>query len=78
MRNVVSPEHFHQAMHIRNLMATYREAEDLINIGAYKSGSSPRIDAAIHAATPIEALLKQEVTESSPFEETEQMMMSLE
>ena len=39
--------HFAAASTVRDLMATYREAEDLINIGAYVAGSNPRVDLAI-------------------------------
>ena len=59
MRNVVSAEHFNHALHVREMMAVYREAEDLINIGAYKMGSSARIDQAIKMEAPIEHMLKQ-------------------
>ncbi len=78
MRNVVSAEHFRQSMFAREMLAVYKEAEDLINIGAYKSGSNPRIDQAIKLAAPIEHMLKQTVEESSSFEEAERMLMSLE
>ncbi len=36
-------KHFRQALRVREMMAVYREAEDLINIGAYKMGSNVRI-----------------------------------
>ncbi|RYM07183.1 flagellar protein export ATPase FliI [Sporolactobacillus sp. THM7-7] len=48
MNDIVSPEHLKAAQHFRSLLAQYTESEDLINIGAYKSGSSAAIDAAIH------------------------------
>ena len=78
MRQVVSPSHFKQAILIREMMAVYKEAEDLINIGAYKSGSSPRIDQAIKMEGPIERLLKQTVEEHSSAADAEHMMMNLE
>jgi flagellum-specific ATP synthase len=77
MRNVVSPEHFAQALRVREMMAVYREAEDLINIGAYKMGTNARIDQAIKLESSIERLLKQSIEESSSAAEAEQMMMSL-
>ena len=46
-------------------MATYKEKADLISIGAYQPGSDPPIDAAIAARDPIDAFLKQGVTEPS-------------
>lgn len=78
MRNVVSEQHFRQATKVREMMAVYKEAEDLINIGAYKMGSNNRIDQAIRLEEPIEKLLKQTVEEGSSFEEAEQLLMSLE
>lgn len=78
MRNVVSDEHFRRALRTRELMATYREAEDLINIGAYKSGSNPKIDQAIRADGAIEQLLRQSVDENATFAQSEEMMMRVE
>lgn len=78
MRNVVSPAHFKHAQRVREMMAVYKEAEDLINIGAYKMGSNPKIDQAIKMEQAIEQMLKQEVEEPSTFEEASKYMMSLE
>ncbi len=70
MPRVVSPEHLRAAQRIRELMAVYREAEDLINIGAYQQGSQPRIDEAIARIDAIRSYLQQGMQEFSPFEET--------
>lgn len=78
MRNVVTAEHFRQAIRVRELMATYREAEDLINIGAYKMGANAKIDQAIRSEGAIEQLLRQSVEEGSTFEETEQRLGQVE
>jgi len=78
MRNVVTPEHYAQAMHVRELMAVYKEAEDLVNIGAYKMGSNARIDQAIKMESSIERLLKQPVEEPASFDGTRNMLMALE
>jgi flagellum-specific ATP synthase len=77
MRNVISEDHFRQALRIRELMAVYREAEDLINIGAYRTGSNARIDEAIRMVDPIDRLLRQDVGESSNFGEAERILMGL-
>jgi flagellum-specific ATP synthase len=77
MRAVVSPDHFAQALRMRELMAVYREAEDLINIGAYKPGSNARIDQAIKLEVPIETMLKQVVEEPSDFQSSEDALMRL-
>jgi len=63
MIDVVSPEHRKVAGEIKELMAIYREAEDLINIGAYVKGSSPKIDHAIKCIDNINQFLKQDIRE---------------
>ena len=78
MRNVVSPAHFKQSMRVREMMATYKEAEDLINIGAYKSGTNQKIDQAIRLEEPISQMLKQSVEESSSFDEAEHFLMGMD
>src|SRR4030095_8141332 len=47
MRDITSPEHRELAGRLREVLATYQEAEDLITIGAYAKGSSSKIDYAI-------------------------------
>ena len=51
------------------MMATYNEAEDLINIGAYKSGSNPDIDYAIRKIKDVNDFLCQETDEKFDFQE---------
>ena len=63
MNHVVDGAHRDLAVLTRSYMSTYQEAEDLINIGAYKRGSSPEIDAAIQYHTPIHEFLKQKTDE---------------
>jgi flagellum-specific ATP synthase len=55
---------------IRRLMADYAASEDLINVGAYKQGSNPKIDAAIAKRDDIERFLIQSVDEKSTISET--------
>ena len=65
MKSVTSPEHMKMAIKLRELIATYKEAEDLINIGAYKVGTNPKIDKSIKLNETINSFLKQEVDDSS-------------
>ena len=58
-------------------MATYNEAEDLINIGAYKKGSNPNIDNAIAKINKVNDFLLQETDERFGFEETIEMLENL-
>jgi len=55
---------------IRRAMATYAEAEDLINVGAYQRGSNPSIDEAIAKHGPIEEFLIQDLEERASMEDT--------
>ena len=50
-------EHKQAAGKLKNVLATYNEAEDLINIGAYKNGSNPNIDYAIEKIDAVNAFL---------------------
>ncbi len=64
------PEQKQLVTKIRDLMATYNDAEDLIQIGAYVRGSSPNIDQAIHFQPAIQAFLRQAVAEESNHRQT--------
>jgi FliI/YscN family ATPase len=70
MRAVAQPEHYAWSQWLRGVLATYREAEDLINIGAYQLGNNPRIDRAIRAIEDVRAYLKQDIYEPSGFTDT--------
>ena len=77
MPAVVSPEHFGSAGRVRDLMATYAESEDLINIGAYKTGANPRVDWALKHLGSVRSFLMQRVDEISSFEDTVNKLISL-
>ncbi len=70
MSSVASKDHQAMARELRKLLAAYKRAEDMINIGAYKAGSNPEIDKAIAKRNAIEAFLIQEVSDNAPFDET--------
>ena len=77
MPDVVPPSHFAAASAVRDLMATYREAEDLINIGAYVAGSNPRVDLAIARYDAIRNFLKQGIYEPSSFDDAQRAVLAL-
>jgi len=77
MPDVVSAAHQQSASNVRDLMATYREAEDLINIGAYVAGSNPRVDLAIARIGAIRAFLRQGIYEQTTFAEAERALAGL-
>ena len=77
MPSVVSQEHLDSAGRVRDLMATYAESEDLINIGAYKSGANVRVDWALKHLDSVRSFLMQKVEEVSSFEDTVNKLASL-
>jgi flagellum-specific ATP synthase len=70
MIDVVSPEHRTKVQAVLETLAVFREAEDLINIGAYQPGSNPNIDKAIRAIGPVNAFLRQDINEHTDFSQT--------
>ncbi|MBC8016114.1 MAG: flagellar protein export ATPase FliI [Sporomusaceae bacterium] len=70
MSEIVEKNHNGAAQELRSIMATYREAEDLINIGAYSTGNNPRIDQAIAKIDAVKAFLQQDVNEKMTSDET--------
>ncbi|GIV06726.1 MAG: flagellar protein export ATPase FliI [Fimbriimonadales bacterium] len=70
MPNIVAPEHLAAANRLRQLLAAYREAEDLIAIGAYQQGANPWVDTAVARIDAIRAFLRQSRDEQPDFQET--------
>ncbi|MEW6697232.1 MAG: flagellar protein export ATPase FliI [Bacillota bacterium] len=70
MPDIASEENKVQAGMIKDLLATYQQSEDLINIGAYVKGSNPKIDEAILKHDQIISFLKQSPLDYSSYEET--------
>ena len=68
MIDVVDKEHRELANQVIEVLATYQEAEDLINIGAYVKGSNPRIDRAVRLIDEIRSLLQQDMHEKVEYE----------
>ena len=77
MSQIATREHKQAANKLKNVLATYNEAEDLINIGAYKKGSNPNIDYAISRIDAVNGFLCQGTDEKFTFEETVQMLEEL-
>ncbi len=76
MTSVVPREHERAARRARRLLAIYREAEDLVRIGAYRPGFDPDLDLAVQWHGPIEEFLRQDLGEPSPMEETSARLAS--
>lgn len=77
MSQIVDRDHKKLAGKLKNVLATYNEAEDLINIGAYKAGSNPNIDYAIKKIDAVNAFLMQDVEEKFDYEQTYEMLGQL-
>ncbi len=70
MRDIISPRHLELAGKARTVLASYAEAEDLINIGAYAKGSNPKIDYAISKIDAINDFLKQNFNETTTLQKS--------
>lgn len=77
MSSIATPEHKTVAGKLKNVLATYNEAEDLINIGAYKAGSNPEIDYAISKIQSVNAYLMQDVDSKFQFDEEVTLLAGL-
>ena len=77
MNDITSLGQRENAGKLKAVLATYKTAEDLINIGAYVSGSNPRIDYALRMIDPINAYLCQEVPASVSLEESVRQLDAL-
>lgn len=77
MSMITDKPHKAAAGKLKNIMATYNEAEDLINIGAYKKGSNPSIDNAISKIQAVNDFLLQTTEDKYDFEQTIEMLEGL-
>ena len=77
MSQIAERDHRQAAGRLKNVLATYTEAEDLINIGAYKNGSNPNIDYAIEKIEAVNSFLVQAVEEKYDFEESVRMLQAI-
>jgi flagellum-specific ATP synthase len=77
MDEIATLKHRENANRLKGALATYRKKEDLINIGAYSSGSNPEIDYAIEMIDKINNYLKQGIAEDVNFEDSVQQLENL-
>lgn len=76
-RSVTQKSHQDWAGKIREWMALYAQAEDLINIGAYAKGANLKVDQAVEVADRIQSFLRQGMDEKSSFDDTQGMMHTI-
>lgn len=77
MKEIATEEQNKAASKARDILATYKEAEDLINIGAYEEGSNKEIDLAIKYIGNVNSYLKQGVNEASQFEVSKSKLINM-
>jgi flagellum-specific ATP synthase len=77
MKDVVSEEHKATAQKFRELLAAYREVEDLINLNAYARGSNPTADRAIAMMDQMNAFMRQGIFEGSTMDETVSVLTAM-
>lgn len=77
MSSIAPKEHKEAASLGRDLLATYKESEDLINIGAYVKGTNPKIDMAIEYNDMLNKFLCQGIEEKAQFEDVQNRLISM-
>ena len=77
MIDITTPEHKQAANRLKETISTYKNAEDLINIGAYVKGSNPSIDYAIEKIGSVRKFLKQEIEEKADYDQTVDTLQKL-
>ncbi len=77
MKDIVTKEHLELAYKTIAILATYKKAEDLINIGAYIKGSNPEIDKALSLIDKLKNFLKQPIEENYSLEESISLLKNI-
>lgn len=77
MPNIVDADHMEFSRKLKDILAIYKEAEDLINIGAYVKGSNIKIDYAIEKIEKVNSFLKQNVHEKLDFKKTKEDLFKI-
>ncbi len=75
MKEIVPAEQLLAAEKLKMLLSTYKDSEDLINIGAYQKGSNPEIDLAIDSIQSIWDYTKQRVNEKLTFADAQERLI---
>ncbi len=77
MSKVVPREHSIVSGHLRDLLASYKESEDLINVGAYAPGTNPKVDKAMTVYQDLTDMLRQRVEDASNIDDTYDKMVEI-
>ena len=77
MSDITTADHRKRALNFNEILSTYKEAEDLINIGAYVRGSNPQIDHALSKINLLRSFLVQDMNEKAIYSETVNRLKSI-
>ena len=77
MPDLLDSEELERSAYLRGVMATYRENQDLISIGAYREGSNKKVDEAVSLHDALEDLLRQQVGDRFTFDETMEIVKEI-
>ncbi len=77
MSDIANKEHNQMAGYVKSMMASYRDVQDLIAIGAYKKGSNVQVDRAVDLQDSINALLTQQINDHFTFDEAVAMLKDI-
>jgi flagellum-specific ATP synthase len=77
MTSVAPREQLQAARRVRQMLAKYNKARDLIQLGAYAAGHDAELDLAVRAQPEIMALLQQDMRERAPLDECRRRLMSV-
>jgi len=77
MHNVVSRDHFEMARQFRAIYSRYQKSRDLVQVGAYMSGSDPQLDEAIRLQPAMAGFLQQDMFEAAPMAECLEAMAAV-
>ena len=77
MTSVAPKEQIHAARRVRQLLAKYNKARDLIQLGAYAPGHDHELDIAVQTQPQITALLQQDMLERAPLQDCQHRLMAL-
>lgn len=77
MFSITSKEDYERAGRVRSILQVYKEAEDLINIGAYVPGSNAEIDEAIRLISRLRTFFKQTISDTYSYKETQKLLKEI-
>ncbi|MFH0764841.1 MAG: flagellar protein export ATPase FliI [Calditrichota bacterium] len=77
MGDVIPLEHQIAASRLKQMLAVYAEAEDLVNIGAYEDGSNPEVDRALNAMADINYFLRQDLNSGDTLEQAREKLLEI-